>query len=96
MCKWVEPLCCRLLVPIGPKRDVSRSVVCGDQLVDQRDEDAISLKGDFEFKGNKQGKWAGGKERAGSRGEDVDHREDVEIITLRARTKMSSLRCETV
>ena len=27
--------------------------MCGDQLVDQRDEDAISLKGDYEFKQNK-------------------------------------------
>ena len=55
---------------------------------DQRDE--ISLKGDYEFKENKNRENGQGekKEQAVEKREDVDHREDVDYH--RARTKMSS------
>ena len=55
---------------------------------DQRDE--ISLKGDYEFKENKNRENGQGekREQAVEKREDVDHREDVDLH--RARTKMSS------
>ena len=74
---------CETCVEAGGNESVQRSVG------DQRDEDEISLKGDYEFKENKNRENGGEKkEQAVEKREDVDHREDVDYH--RARTKMSS------